>query len=382
MFMATITDRRRRLREARLQHQLEVQSRQIERVFSHHQLTAQVAGGRVQRWAIDFDLQTQLSAGLERLRGLKEDLKAALGVADVQLRREGGQWRLHVARPYEPPVGLLPLMALIEEQAPALPPATAVLGLAEDGRPILLDFAAAPGHLLITGGPQAGKTVLLRTIAASLALTSKQSQAQLVILDAGGPDAPGPALLPLELLPHMLGGICVAPQDVTAVLAFLVNEMDYRREQDVRLPRIVVLIDHAVRLLAHGESDVVTALHRLIQRGAAAGIHLALSTQRPDAPQLGALLKANLPLRIVGQMPDAQARALALEDDNWRAADLLGAGDFMLLRDGVATHFQAAYLGDYDLHLKLEDLYRAAQPILLAQPFDTRVRLPELPEDL
>ncbi|MDV7391108.1 FtsK/SpoIIIE domain-containing protein, partial [Arthrospira platensis SPKY1] len=242
-------------------------SRQIERVFSHHQLKAQVAGGRVRRWGIDFDLQTQLSAGLERLRALKEDLKTALGVVDIQLRREEGGWRLHVARPYEPPVALLPLLALLEDQGFVLPPATAVLGLAEDGRPVLLDFAAAPGHLLIAGGSQAGKTVLLRTIAASLAFTSRQSQAQIIILDAGGADAgaatrPDPLLSPLELLPHMLGAVCVAPQDITAVLDFLAKEMDYRRAQDVRLPRIVVLIDHVVRLLAHSEPETATALRR------------------------------------------------------------------------------------------------------------------------
>jgi hypothetical protein len=36
-------------KEERLRHQLEVQSRQIERVFSTHQVAARVAGGRCRR---------------------------------------------------------------------------------------------------------------------------------------------------------------------------------------------------------------------------------------------------------------------------------------------------------------------------------------------
>ena len=88
-------------KEERLRHQLELQSRQIERVFSTHQVSARVAGGQVETQSIRFDLQSHLEAGLHRLRSLKQDLLLALGVADVSLvKDEAGQWRLDIVRPH------------------------------------------------------------------------------------------------------------------------------------------------------------------------------------------------------------------------------------------------------------------------------------------
>jgi hypothetical protein len=72
-------------KEERLRNQLELQSRQIERVFSTHQVSARVAGGQIETQSIRFDLQSHLESGLHRLRGLKRDLLSVLGVADVNL---------------------------------------------------------------------------------------------------------------------------------------------------------------------------------------------------------------------------------------------------------------------------------------------------------
>ena len=62
------------LSDARLRHQLGVQSQQINRVLSHHRVPAKVSGGVVRSRMISFDIQTQLAAGLERVRGLKDCL--------------------------------------------------------------------------------------------------------------------------------------------------------------------------------------------------------------------------------------------------------------------------------------------------------------------
>ena len=167
-------------RQARLQHQLELQSQQIERFLSHHQLSANITGGAVQPRSIRFDLVTPLTQGWERLRDLTHELKTALNVPDVRLSAEDGQLRLHIVRPEEPPVALLDLLPLL----PDLPPVTAVLGLAEDGRPILLDFDNPDvTHVLAAGMTGAGKTMLLRTMALSLALKNRQSQLQLLVID-------------------------------------------------------------------------------------------------------------------------------------------------------------------------------------------------------
>ena len=65
--------------------------------------------------------------------------------------------------------------------------------------------------------------------------------------------------------------------------------------------------------------------------GRAAGIHLVLGTQRPEATVVTPLLRDNLPARVGLKMASERSSKLILEEPD--AAHLLGKGD-MLLREG------------------------------------------------
>ncbi|TGG77254.1 FtsK/SpoIIIE domain-containing protein [Streptomyces albus] len=67
---------------------------------------------------------------------------------------------------------------------------------AEDGS------APVPGHALISGGPGAGKTELLRSLAASLAAGERPDRLALVLIDGAGAGA-GEGLRPCVELPHV-----------------------------------------------------------------------------------------------------------------------------------------------------------------------------------
>ncbi|GAA1981498.1 type VII secretion protein EccCa [Amycolatopsis minnesotensis] len=62
------------------------------------------------------------------------------------------------------------------------------------------DFSGAGGHALVVGAPQSGKSTLLRSLAAMLALTHTPAELQLFVLDMGGG-----ALAPIAGLPHIAG---------------------------------------------------------------------------------------------------------------------------------------------------------------------------------
>ena len=47
---------------------------------------------------------------------------------------------------------------------------------------------------------------------------------------------------------------------------------------------------------------------------------------------------------------------------------LLGQGDFLAVIDDTQVHFQAAFIGNYDLHLTLATIHRNRPRPLLAQP--------------
>ncbi len=366
-----------KLSKARLRHQLGVQAQQINRVLSHHRVPATVAGGEVRARVISFDLQTQLAAGLERVRGLKDDLISALGVSDVSVVREDGQWRLRVGRPDDAPVPLLRLLASL----PDLPPTTAAVGMADNSQPVLLRFGANRiKHVLIAGEPGAGKTNLLRSLAVGLALSNRQSALQLLVLDPRGlgddpTGAPHP-LRPLGLLPHVLTDPTGNVEDCAAIVHFLAEEMEYRRREQVQCPRIVALIDHIITLLDEAGDATRHDVLRLVQYGAAAGIHLVMATDQPGAPFLmDRTLRVGVSARLVGRLDDAAAArkvaGIALDS----APARYGEGDFLAVVGSEATYFQAAFIGDYDLHMELSKLATGNRPRLLAQPYSPRPKL-------
>ena len=62
------------------------------------------------------------------------------------------------------------------------------------------DLSGAAGHAMVVGGPQSGKSTLVRTLISALALTHTPEEVQFLILDTGGG-----ALSPMSGLPHVSG---------------------------------------------------------------------------------------------------------------------------------------------------------------------------------
>ena len=363
--------------EARLKHQLDVQTRQINRVLSHHRIPAIVTGGTVRSRVVNFDLQSQLTAGVERIRGLGDDLKAALGVGGVSVSQRDGFWRVRVPQPDESPVPLLKLLSSL----PTVAPSTAVIGMADGGQPVSVRFSSGRmSHILIAGEPGSGKTSLLRAIATGLAMTNRQSELQLQILDpkweaSVRPTATESPLIPLGYLPHMLTDPAFGMESCLSLIHFLAEEMNYRRREKVLFPRIVVLMDHVLTYLENITQAAKRDLYHLLQYGHQAGIHLIIATDRPESPLLDSTIKASLSMRIIGRLDDiAVARRIAgIPLD--QATLLYGEGDFLAVSGDEVTYFQAAHIGDYDLHHTIAHITRNSRPILLAKPYSARPRL-------
>lgn len=361
-------------REERLRHKLEIQSMQIESVFERHQVPSRVAGGQVGPGWIRFDLQTSLAAAMERIQQIKADLTRVLAATSIAVTPQKDRLQIEVAQPAPEAVNLLDLLAVI----PPLPPITAVLGWSDDDRPVVVDLLKPEAaHLLVAGNEGAGKTVLLRTMALSLAMNNKPSRLQLVVIDGDAAANPAKAyeLAPLNYLPHLL--VPVVDDVVTAkdTLAFLVRESQYRQEQMVTTPAIVVLLDGGASLLAQKDPELLQAVRQLVQNGAKAGIHLILSTNDPVASYFDNLFKASFPARIVGKVADSAAARSASGQVDSQAEFLLGEGDFMAIAGGATSHFQAAFIGGTDLHQALETLHHRRLPVLLAQTTSIRPTL-------
>lgn len=377
-FYAIDREQMEQQREERLRHQLEIQSAQIEGVFQRHKLPTRVAGGQVGPGWVRFDLQTQLAAAMERIQQIKADLRKVLLAEDIQIESKQDRLQIQVAQPAPEPVNLLDLLAVV----PPLPVLTAALGWSDDDRPVMVDLnTAEAAHLLLVGNEGAGKTVLLRSMALSLALHNKPSRLQLVIIDGDAAANPAKAneLAPLNYLPHLLTPVIDDWAGATATLQFLVNEIAYRQEQGTTAPAIIVMIDGVDQLLQKDGRERQESMRQLVQQGAAAGIHLILSTHNPGAVYMDTLFKASFPARIVGKVADQATARSASGISDTQAEYLLGQGDFLALAGGTISHFQAAYIGGTDLLQAIEPLYRRQLPVLLAHPTTIRPVLAPVP---
>ncbi|MEU3269278.1 type VII secretion protein EccCa [Saccharomonospora sp. NPDC006951] len=161
----------------------------------------------------------------------------------------------------------------------------------------VVDLSGAGGHVGVAGGPQSGKSNLLRTLISAIALTHTPAEAQFYCLDFGGG-----TLSALDGLPH-IGGIAGRLQaervartiaEVQTLLAdrekmFAEHEIEsmaaYRERRakgefaDEEHGDVFLVVDGWGALRAEFEQHDM-ALRALAGRGLAYGVHLVLTTNR------------------------------------------------------------------------------------------------------
>ena len=227
------------------------------------------------------------------------------------------------------------------------------VGTDGQGRPVAVDLVRDGPHALVAGTTGAGKSELLRTLVAGLALTCPPSRLGVLLLDYKG----GSSLGQLARLPHAVGLVTdLDPYLAQRVLVSLQAELR-RRERvlaeaglravvgaDGPVPRLLVVVDE-FRVLAEEMPDVLAGLVRVATVGRSLGVHLVLATQRP-AGAVTPDLRANVNLRValrVRDVPDS-LDVLEVPDAAHLPEDRPGAA---LLRTGAGPprRFQAAPVG-------------------------------------
>jgi len=182
------------------------------------------------------------------------------------------------------------------------------------------------GHLLLGGTTGYGKSTWLNAALAALLTTHTSDDLRVALVD----------LKEIELAawngaPHLLGPVATEAADAAALLGLVHGELDARRAlfaqagaRDLAtynanthepLPRLLVVVDEFTELvLASGglRSEVAGSLARLAQKGRAFGLHLVLSTQRPDAQIVSGVIRTNVASRIAFWLATAHEYRIVL----------------------------------------------------------------------
>jgi S-DNA-T family DNA segregation ATPase FtsK/SpoIIIE len=184
--------------------------------------------------------------------------------------------------------------------------------LSEDG-PLDVDLVSDGPHGLVAGTTGAGKSELLRSLVAALAVAHSPLRINFVLVDYKG----GSAFGECAELPHTVGMVTDLDEQLgERALLSLEAELRYRERvlrehratdlieydrlvaqgQASPLPRLLVVIDEFATL-ASELPDFVPSLVGIAQRGRSLGVHMLLATQRPSGA-VNENIRANTNLRV------------------------------------------------------------------------------------
>lgn len=235
------------------------------------------------------------------------------------------------------------------------------MGVGLDGT-FVIDLERDGPHGLVAGTTGSGKSELLQTLVASLAVANRPDEINFVLVDYKG----GSAFAECADLPHTVGMVTdLDTHLVERALTSLNSELrrrehiladigakdlpDYldRRALDPALPplpRLVIVIDEFASMVRE-LPDFVTGLVNLAQRGRSLGLHLILATQRPSGA-VSADIRANTTLRIALRTTDAtESRDIIDAPDSANLSPSTPGRAYARMSASVLLPFQAARVG-------------------------------------
>ncbi len=242
------------------------------------------------------------------------------------------------------------------------------LGLNPEGNVIELDVkeAALEGmgpHGLVVGATGSGKSELLRTLVAALAVTHSSEELNFVLVDFKG----GATFASLDVLPHTsavitnlqdelsmvdrmrdaIQGELVRRQELLRAAGNYVSRYEYEKarkngEQLDPLPSLLVIVDEFSEMLVE-KPDFIDLFLQIGRIGRSIGVHLLLASQRLEEGKLRGLdtfLSYRIGLRTFSAV---ESRIVLGVPDAYELPQAPGHG---YLKSGTATmlRFRAAYV--------------------------------------
>ncbi|MBO8126002.1 MAG: DNA translocase FtsK 4TM domain-containing protein [Firmicutes bacterium] len=334
-----------------------------------------------------YELQPAPGIKVSRIVNLADDICLSLAAADIRIEAPipgKAAVGIEVPNKKQEMVRISEVISTADFYNPKLK-LPLVLGKGVAGETQVVDLATMP-HLLIAGATGSGKSVCINNFIVSLLYRLRPDELRILMVDPKRVE-----LAVYDGIPHLLSPVITDPKKAAAALKWVVEEMENRYElfanagvrniekyneyieakkkekaagpalsedgseaaekknEELTLPYVVVIIDELADLMMVASSDVEDAICRLAQMARAAGIHLVVATQRPSVDVITGLIKANIPARIAFAVSSQVDSRTIL--DTGGAERLIGKGDMLYLSPSSSKtlRVQGAFISDKEI---------------------------------
>ncbi|MBD2301732.1 DNA translocase FtsK [Nostoc sp. FACHB-190] len=299
---------------------------------------------------IRVKLKPHLGVKVNALLKLSDDLQVQLGLANAPLiAPQAGYVSIDLPRPDRQ---IAHFEKYIQSKfLPATAPVKIAIGVNIEGELLEADLSDPNScHFLVGGTTGSGKSEFLRSLLLSLLYRYAPQNLKIALVDPKRVTFPE-----FERMAWLYSPVVKDSDRAIALMEELVTEMESRYQQFEKagcadlttynqrssqpLPRIVCIFDEYADFMA--EKEIRNVLEQSIKRlGAmarAAGIHLIIATQRPEAKVVTPIIRANLPGRVALRTASEADSKIVLGGTETSSAYLLGKGD-LLYQVGSQLH--------------------------------------------
>lgn len=309
-----------------------------------------------------YEFKPQVGVRASKIRNLKDEFTMALEVSSVRVIApipDKGTVGIEVPNAERENINMMEML-YSDEYMNTQMELPLVMGKKVDGSVFMADLATMP-HLLVAGATGMGKSVGLNVIISSLLNKLTPDELKLVLIDPKQVELSIYDTIAKPYLAHLPGmpAISTTPEDAQLTLEAVIRLMESRytllKDAGVRniqaynglsgheaLPYYVVIIDEYGDLILQGNKDMENAICRIAQKARAVGIHMIISTQRPDTKIVTGNIKANFPTRIAFRTTTGTDSRVIL--DRIGAERLTGKGDMLFFSGADTIRVQCAYI--------------------------------------
>ncbi|MGB3532964.1 MAG: DNA translocase FtsK [Microcoleaceae cyanobacterium] len=340
------------------------QGQQLVETLESFKVNVDYLGAAVGPAFIRIKLKPHLGVKVSSILKLSNDLQVQLGIINPPLiSTQAGYVSVDIPRPDSQTAHFKNYIK--QETNPADAAMKIAIGVDLNNQLIEADLSDPNTcHFLVGGTTGSGKSEFLRSLLLSLLYRYSPQQLKIALVDPKRVTFPE-----FEQMPWLYSPVVKDTEKAIELMSLLVIEMEsryqrlekalcsdilaYNRKQKQPLNRIICIFDEYADFMAEKEvrQELELSIKRLGAMARAAGIHLIIATQRPEATIVTPKIRSNLPGRVALKTASEADSKIVLGGQTTDAAYLLGKGDLLYQAGSNLDRLQSLFAQTIQLPL-------------------------------